>query len=87
MYTLRLQMPPCKICYDRLNVSNCASQNVWVKKGANSRGPKKIWIPRSTPIVFDIGMALTRHEMISALVVDAIGTRWTNQWMHHYQRV
>jgi len=31
-----------KFCYDRLNVSNFANKNVWVRKGANPGGPKKV---------------------------------------------
>ena len=45
-----------KFRYDRLNIFNFASKNIWVRKGTNSRGPKKFWVPRFTPIVFDVGV-------------------------------
>ena len=40
-----------KFCYDRLIISNFASKYAWVRKGANSHGPKRIWVPKTTPIV------------------------------------
>ena len=42
--------------YDRLNTLNFTSKNVWVRKGANPHGSKKVWVPRFIPIVFDIGV-------------------------------
>ena len=45
-----------KFCYDRINNSNFVNKFVWVRKGANSHGPNKVWVPKSTPIVFDIGV-------------------------------
>ena len=45
-----------KFCYDRLNVLNFASKNVSVRKGANPYGPKKVCVPKSIPILFDIGV-------------------------------
>ena len=39
--------------------------------------PKKKWVPKSPPLVFDIGVALTKRERVSALVVDACEARRT----------
>jgi len=46
-----------KFCYDRMNILNFASKYVWVRKGANPGGPKKVWVPKSIPISFDVGMS------------------------------
>ena len=43
-------------CYDRLNALNFACKNVWVRRDVNSGGPKKVWIPKITPIIFDVGV-------------------------------
>ena len=32
-----------KFCYNRLNALNFVNKNVWVRKGANPGGPKKVW--------------------------------------------
>ena len=45
-----------KFYYDRINVSNFANKFVWVRKGANPHGPKKIWVPKVTPTLFDVGV-------------------------------
>ena len=45
-----------KFCYDRLNNSNIVNKFVWIRKSANPFGPKKIWIPKFTPILFDVGV-------------------------------
>ena len=42
-----------KFCFDRINAS---SNHIWVKKGANPHGPKKVWVLKFTPIVFDVGV-------------------------------
>ena len=76
-----------KFCYDRMRNSNFAKKFVWVRKCANSHAPKKVWIPRFTPIVFDVSVgALTRRESIGALMVDAIRTKRSYLWLHHFQR-
>ena len=46
-----------KFCYDRLHDLNFVSKNVWVRKGANPYGLKKFWVPKSIPILFDVGMS------------------------------
>ena len=74
-----------KFCFDRLNALNFASKNVWVRKGANPHGPKKVWVPKSIPISFDVTWALTRREIIDALMVDVFRTQRSYWWMHHFQ--
>ena len=44
-----------KFCYDRIHNSNFANKFVWVK-GANPHGPNKVWVPKFTPIAFDVGV-------------------------------
>ena len=43
-----------KFCYDRVHDVNLANRFVWVRKGANPHGPKRVWVPKATPI-FDAG--------------------------------
>ena len=57
MYTLRRKDLLAKIYFDRLNSLNFANKNVWVLNVTNSRGPKKMWVPKSPPLVFDIGVS------------------------------
>ena len=45
-----------KFCYDRVNSINFASNNVWVPYNANPRGPKRKWVRKSLPLVFDVGV-------------------------------
>ena len=45
-----------KFCYDRIHVSNLANNFVWVREGTNPHGPNKIWVPNTTPRVFDVGV-------------------------------
>ena len=40
-----------KFCFDRINASN---NHIWVQN-ANIIGPKKIWVPKSTNSLFDVG--------------------------------
>ena len=45
-----------KFCYDKINTLNFANKkNVWVPLDANPRGPKRKWVPKSPPFVFDVG--------------------------------
>ena len=46
-----------KFCYDRSSTSNFANKFVRVRKCANPYGPKKIWVPKSAPILFDVGVS------------------------------
>ena len=43
-------------CFDRINILNFASKHVWVRKDTNPHGPKKVWVPKITPISFDFGV-------------------------------
>jgi len=45
-----------KFYNDRLNNFNFADKFVWVRKGANPHGPNKVWVLKSTPILFDLGV-------------------------------
>ena len=45
-----------KFCFDRLHHNNFAkNKNVWVSYKANPQGPKRKWVPKSPPFVFDVG--------------------------------
>jgi len=43
-------------CYDRIHVENLANDFVWGRKGTNPYGPKRKWVPKTTPMVFDVGV-------------------------------
>ena len=45
-----------KFYYDRVYPFNFAKKNVWVSLDAKPRGPKRQWVPRSPPFVFDVGV-------------------------------
>ena len=45
-----------KFYFDRLNHLNFANKNVWVPIFTNPYGPKKIYVPKVTPTLFDIGV-------------------------------
>ena len=45
-----------KFCYDRVRSINFANQNIWVSNNANPRGPKRKWVPKSPPLVFNVGV-------------------------------
>ena len=45
-----------KFCYDKTNAINFASKNVWVPNHANPHGPKRKWVPKFSPLVFDVGV-------------------------------
>ena len=45
-----------KFFYDRVHDVNLTNNFVWVKKGANPHGPKTVWVPKTTPMVFDVGV-------------------------------
>ena len=59
-----------KFCYDKINHLNFANKIVWVPYKANPQGPKKKWVPKPPPCVFDVGEG---RERFGALVVVA----WT----------
>ena len=45
-----------KFCYDRVYNVNFVNRLVWVRKGANPYGPNRVWVPKFTPILFDVGV-------------------------------
>ena len=45
-----------KFCYDRINDSKFANKFVWIRKGANPYEPNRVWVPKFTPIAFDVGV-------------------------------
>ena len=46
-----------KFCFDKLHVLNFANniKNVWVPYKTNPQGPKRKWVPKLPPCVFDVG--------------------------------
>jgi len=62
-----------KFYFDRLNSLNFANKNIWVPIATNRHGPKRIWVPKFPPLVFDVGVGSLKCERIGALVVDAFG--------------
>ena len=56
MYTLWPQRHLAKFCFDKMHHINFAKKNVWVPLDANPRGPKRQWVPKSPPFVFDVGV-------------------------------
>jgi len=45
-----------KFCYDRVHDENLANKFVWVRKGANPHEPKRVWVSKTTPILFNVGV-------------------------------
>ena len=45
-----------KFCYDRIYDANLANKFILVRKGAKPHGPNRVWVPKTTPIVFDAGV-------------------------------
>ena len=45
-----------KFYFDRLNSLNFANNNVWILNISNPHGSKKIWVPKVSPFVFDVGV-------------------------------
>ena len=44
-----------KFCFDKLHHVNFANKNFWVPYKTNPQGPKRKWVPKSPPFVFDVG--------------------------------
>ena len=44
-----------KFCFNKLHHINFAKKNVWVPYKTNPQGPKRKWVPKSPPCVFDVG--------------------------------
>ena len=45
-----------KFCFDRVHDCNLANNFVWVREGTNPHGPKRLWVPKTTPSVFHVGV-------------------------------
>ena len=45
-----------KFYYDRINDSNFANKFICVRNGTNPHEPNRVWVPKSTPIVFIAGV-------------------------------
>ena len=45
-----------KFCFDKTNHVNFANNNVWAPFVSNPHGPKKKWVPKFSPFVFDVGV-------------------------------
>ena len=45
-----------KFCYDRIHDSNFVNKFVCVRKDVNPYRPNRVWVPKVTPIVFDVGV-------------------------------
>ena len=45
-----------KFYFDKINSLKFANNNVWVPFVSNPRRPKKKWVPKSPPLVFDVGV-------------------------------
>ena len=45
-----------KFYYDKIHDENLATKFVWVRKGANPHRPKRVWVPKTTPMLFDVGV-------------------------------
>ena len=50
-----------KFYYDKVNPINFANKNVWVSNKTNPLGPKRKWVSKSPPLVFDVGVG--SHKM------------------------
>ena len=74
-----------KFCYDRVHNVNLANRFVWVRKSANPHGSNRVWVPKTTPILFDVGVG--SHSMWGywCLEVDAFRAKRWQFWMHHFQ--
>ena len=44
-----------KCCFDKIHHINFAKKNVWVPYNANPQGPKRKWVPKFLPFIFDVG--------------------------------
>jgi len=74
-----------KFCYDRLNISNFASKNIWTRRGTNPHGPKKVWVPKITPIFFDVGVGSLKTWETWCLDGRCVWGQMDTIWMHRYQ--
>ena len=55
-----------KFCFDRINHLNFANKNIWVSYNTKPHGPKKkIWVPKSLPLMFYVGLSQDVRELVS----------------------
>ena len=73
-----------KFCYANLNMLN---KNIWVRESTNPIGPKKIWVPKNTLKLIDVGVSSSSKTQRGdgALVVDASKLKGSTVTLHHYQ--
>ena len=45
-----------KFCYDRVHNVKFTNKFVWARKGAKSHRSNRVWVPKVTPIIFDVGV-------------------------------
>ena len=64
-----------KFYYDRIHNSNSANKCAWVRKYVNPHRPKKVWVPKFTLIVFDVGV--DSHKMCEYRYLDGVCVRAT----------
>ena len=69
-----------KFCYDKMHHINFANKYVWVPYKTNPQGPKKKWVPKSPPFVFDVGEGFHKTWEIWYLSGGCIWTRRTYIW-------
>ena len=74
-----------KFCYYGINDSNFVNKLVWVRKGTNPHGPNIVWVPKFTPIVFDIGVGSNLMWGYRYLDGECVWAWWILHWMHHLQ--
>ena len=46
-----------KFYFDKINYVNFIHKNVWVPYDTNPRGRKRKWVPKFSPLVFDVGVS------------------------------
>ena len=54
MYTLWPQRSFSQILFCQVKLKN---KNIWVRENTNPIGPKKIWVPKNTPKLIDVGVS------------------------------
>jgi len=75
-----------KFYYDKLNAFNFTSQNVWIRRGTNPYGSKKVWVSKFIPISFDVGVVSHKTWEIWCLGGECVWLKWIQHWMHRYPK-
>ena len=77
-----------KFCFGRLNILNFVTKIVWDPIATNPHGPKrKIWVPKSLPLAFDVGVASHKMWEDWCLCTRCNQSLMGISWMHSYQGV